>query len=139
MRDILDVHFVLSLFHLAMVVPLFLFVGYQRSDTPQWVYLSLLSIGVVVTLYHGVRFVMRYGRSVYAWVNALHVLLVGPLLCYIGWYGRDTPRWAYELLLILGFGAGGYHLFQLVRGLEAYPEGAGQKRSAVVGAGLYTV
>ena len=76
MRDILDVHFVLSLFHLAMVVPLFLFVGYQRSDTPQWVYLSLLSIGVVVTLYHGVRFVMRYGRSVYAWVNALHVLLV---------------------------------------------------------------
>ena len=144
MRDVFDIHFMLSLFHLVMVVPLFLFVGYQRSDTPQWVYLSLLSIGVVVTLYHGVRLLQRYGRSVFAWVNALHVLLVGPLLCYIGWYGRDTPRWAYELLLLLGFGAGGYHLFQLVRGLEAYPEagrsGSGSRKSGGGGGeGLYTL
>ena len=73
-------------------------------------------------LYHGVRLFQRYGRSTLVWVNALHVLLIGPLLCYMGWYGRDTPRWAYEVILILGFGAGGYHLFQLVKGLEAYPE-----------------
>jgi hypothetical protein len=26
----------------------------------------------------------------------------------------------YEVLLLLGFGAGGYHLFHLVRGLEAH-------------------
>jgi len=145
MRDVFDIHFMVSLFHLVMVIPLFLFVGYQRSDTPQWVYLSLLSIGGVVTLYHGVRLLQRYGRSVFAWVNVLHLLLVGPLLCYIGWYGRDTPRWAYELLLILGFGAGGYHLFQLVRGLEAYPEVGGSRKSGGGGSsgssgeGLYTI
>lgn len=138
MKDAYDIHFVLSLFHLVLVVPLFLFVGYQRSDTPQWVYVSLLSIGMVVTLYHGVRLVQRYGRSVFAWVHSLHLLLVGPLLCYIGWYGRDTPRWAYELLLILGFGAGGYHLFQLVKGLEAYPEVGGKGEIRGGGVSLYT-
>ena len=118
----MDVHMMLSLFHMAVVVPLFLFVGYQRSDTPQWVYLSLLSIGLVVLLYHTVRLVQRYGRSSFIWVNILHILTVAPLLCYVGWHGRDTPRWAYELILILGFGAGGYHLFQFVKGLEVYPE-----------------
>jgi hypothetical protein len=55
-------------------------------------------------------------------------------LCYVGWYGRDTPRWAYEILLLLGFGAGGYHLFQLVKGLEAFPEAGGpsMKRGGAV-------
>jgi hypothetical protein len=125
----MDVHMMLSLFHMAVVVPLLLFVGYQRSDTPQWVYLSLLSIGLVVLLYHTVRLVQRYGRSSFVWVNILHILTVAPLLCYIGWYGRDTPRWAYELILILGFGAGGYHLFQFVKGLEAYPET--QRKAAI--------
>lgn len=122
MKDYIDVHMILSLFHLVMVVPLLLFVGYQRADTPRWVYVSLLSIGLVVMGYHGFRFITRYGRSVLAWVHGLHLLIVGPLLCYIGYYGRDTPRFAYELLLILAFGAGGYHLFQLVKGLEAFPE-----------------
>lgn len=122
MSNVMDVRMMLSLFHMAVVVPLFLFVGYQRSDTPQWVYLSLLSIGLVVLLYHTVRLVQRYGRSSFVWVNILHILTVAPLLCYIGWHGRDTPRWAYELILILGFGAGGYHLFQFIKGLEAYPE-----------------
>jgi hypothetical protein len=118
----LDAHMILSVFHLVLVVPLLLFVGFQRADTPRWVYTSLLSIGAVILLYHGARLVQRYGRSPLAWVNALHVLVVGPLLCYLGWLGRDAPRWTYEVVLLLGFGAGGYHLFQLVKGLEAYPE-----------------
>lgn len=127
MRDILDVRMILAVFHLLFVVPLFLFVGYQRSDTPQWVYVSLLSIGGVVMLYHGARLIQRYGRSSMAWVNMLHVILVGPLLCGIGWFGRETPRWAYEVLLMTAFGAGGYHLFQLVKGLEAFQEGANDR------------
>jgi hypothetical protein len=139
MREILDVRMLISLFHIIMVVPLLLFVGYQRSDTPRWVYLSLLSIGMVVLIYHGMRLMQRYGRSSLAWVNALHVFLIAPLLCYIGWYGRDTPRWAYELVLILGFGAGGYHLFQLVKGLEIYPEAEIKASSRHVGGGLYSL
>jgi hypothetical protein len=132
-----DAHMILSLFHLVMVIPLFLFVGYQRSDTPRWVYASLLMIGLVVLLYHGVRLVQRYGRSPLAWVHVLHVFLVAPLLCYLGWLGRDAPRWAYETILLLGFGAGGYHLFQLVKGLEAYPEVVARGPVPKQGGGLY--
>lgn len=115
----IDAHMILSLFHLAFVVPLLLFVGFQRADTPRWVYLSLLSIGGLVLVYHAVRLVQRIG-TYFAWVHILHVAIIAPVLILLGWRGRDAPRWMYEVVLILGFGAGGYHLFQLVRGLEAF-------------------
>jgi len=115
----IDAHMILSLFHLAFVVPLFLFVGFQRSDTPRWVYLSLLSIGVLILVYHAVRLVQRIGTHM-AWIHILHVVLIAPVLILLGWRGRDAPRWLYEVMLLLGFGAGGYHLLHLVRGLEAH-------------------
>jgi hypothetical protein len=49
------------------------------------------------------------------------MLTIGPLLMYIGFHQINTPRFAYELLLLLAFGMTGYHLFQLVRLLDAHP------------------
>lgn len=118
----LDVHMMLSLFHLAFVVPLFLYAGFQRADMPQWMYQTLLSIGLLIGAYHGFKLVRRWYSGSPIWVSAIHVFLVAPLLIVIGIHGKDTPRSAYELLLIGGFGAGGYHLFQLVKSLEAWPE-----------------
>lgn len=115
----LDAHMILSLFHLVFVVPLLLFVGFQRSDTPRWVYLSLLSIGLLVLLYHAVRLIQRLGTHM-VWIHMLHVTTIAPVLILLGWRGRDAPRWMYEVVLMLGFGAGGYHLLHLVRGLEAH-------------------
>ncbi len=118
-----DNHFWLSIIHLLLVVPLFLYIGSVRAETPRWLYLALLAIGVVILVYHGLRLVVRLkNRSGYSWVNAIHVLAVAPLLLYIGYNKKETPRSAYELLLMLGFAAGGYHLFSLVRQLEAHPE-----------------
>lgn len=48
------------------------------------------------------------------WVNLVHVLYVAPLLIYIGYKEKDTPRYAYELLALLGFAALGYHIYSLV-------------------------
>ena len=48
------------------------------------------------------------------WVNLIHMLYVAPLLIYIGYYEKDTPRYAYELLALVGFAALGYHTYQLV-------------------------
>lgn len=118
-----DQHFIVAIFHLLFVVPLFLFIGFQRSSTPTWVYLAIFVIGAFILLYHGFKLVVRVlNHSGYAWVNAIHVLLVAPLLMYIGYHKKDTPRSAYELLLLLGFAAAGYHLFSLVRMLDIYPE-----------------
>ena len=118
-----DNHFWLAIIHLVFVVPLFLYVGFTRSETPRWLYLALFAIGAVVLVYHGFKLAVRLStRSGYSWVNAIHIATVAPLLIYIGYHKKDTPRFAYELLLMLGFAAAGYHLFSLVRQLEAHPE-----------------
>ena len=119
----MDKHAVLSFFHLIFVVPLFLYIGFQRSSVPHWVYLTIFTIGAVIFVYHGFKLFLRIqSQSAYSWVNAIHVVLVAPLLLYIGYHKKDTPRSAYELLLLLGFAAAGYHLFSLVRLLEIYPD-----------------
>lgn len=119
----LDNHFWLAIVHLIIVVPLFLYVGFTRAETPQWVYLTLFTIGWVILVYHGFKLVLRLKtRSNLAWVNALHVALIAPLLIFIGYHKKETPRFAYELLLMLGFAAGGYHLFSVVKQLDAHPE-----------------
>ena len=119
----MDKHVVLSFFHLLFVVPLFLFIGFQRSEVPSWVYLSVLTIGCVIFLYHGFKFFVRLqAQSSSAWINAIHVLLVAPLLIYIGYHKKETPRFAYELLLMTAFAALGYHLFSLVRWVQTFPQ-----------------
>ncbi len=118
-----DNHFWLAIIHLIFVVPLFLYVGFKRAETPHWLYLALLSIGVVIIVYHGFKLIVRLkNRSGYSWVNALHILAIAPILLYIGYHKKETPRFAYELLLMLGFAAAGYHLFSVVKQLDAHPE-----------------
>jgi hypothetical protein len=108
-------HIILSLFHILVVATLFLFIGFQRSLTPDWVFHALLAIGFVVLFFHGFKFFTRLRiRSDLVWINAFHFFFVAPLLLYVGYHGKDTPQFAYELLLILGFGALGYHLYRVV-------------------------
>lgn len=112
-------HFALSMIHLLFVVPLFLAIGFMRSATPNWLYLLVLSLGIVIFLYHLYKFIIRLKiHSTYAWVNAIHVLAVAPLLVYIGYNKKETPRFAYELLLMLAFAAGGYHMYSLIKELN---------------------
>ena len=119
----MDNHFWLSIMHLLFVTPLFLYIGFKRAETPHWLYLAILTIGLVILVYHGFRLIVRLkNRSGYSWVNAMHIIAVAPLLMYIGWHKKETPRFAYELLLMMGFAAGGYHMFSLVKSLDAHPE-----------------
>jgi len=114
-------HIALSLFHLLIVVPLLLYIGFQRTDTPSWIYYAIGSIGAIIFFYHGFRLVQRLAASSpNAWINAIHVLLIAPLLMYLGFHQKESPRAAYELLLLLAFGALGYHLFSLVRRLQTH-------------------
>jgi hypothetical protein len=48
------------------------------------------------------------------WVNLIHIILVGPLLIYIGYHGAKTSRLYFELLLMLGFAAIGYHGYYMI-------------------------
>lgn len=115
----MDSHLVLALFHLFLVVPFFLYVGLQRAATPDGIYTACLVLGVIITLYHGYKSYIRFQTSsAYLWVNLLHMLIVGPLLIYIGTKKKDTERAFYEMLLLVGFAAGGYHLYNLINSMN---------------------
>jgi hypothetical protein len=118
----IDNHFILSVIHLILVVPLFLYVGFKRADTPNWLYLALLSIGFVIFIYHSYKLVLRLQNKSPIWVNAIHIAIIAPLLVYIGYHKKQTPRSAYEIILLLGFSAAGYHLFSLVKQLDTHPD-----------------
>jgi hypothetical protein len=42
------------------------------------------------------------------------VLLVAPLILWIGYHEKKTDRSAYDMLLMLAFGAFGFHLYKLI-------------------------
>ena len=111
----MDIHLLLAIFHIFFVVPLFLYVGIQRAATPEWTYTVLFGLGILLLVYQGSKGIIRVlAKSSGAWVNIFHVLIVAPLLIWIGYFGKKTERPAYELLLIAGFGALGYHLKSII-------------------------
>jgi len=102
------------LFHVLIIGSLFLYVGIQRTNIPTFMFPVLLGLGVIVILYHmfKVYTYMKLGKGY--WVNLIHILLVGPVLVYIGYNGEKTARLYFELLLMLGFAAIGYHGYYML-------------------------
>lgn len=110
----MDKHVLINLFHIALIVPFFLWIGISRGNVPDGAYIALIVLGIIVTLYHAYKaFIRISNNSSYVWVNLIHALWIGPLLIYIGAKKKDTPRPAYELLLLTAFGALGYHMYEL--------------------------
>ena len=97
--------FLVHLFHLLIVGSLFLYVGIKRTEIPKFMYPILMGLGAVIIAYHTYKATIKPSP----WVNLIHIILVGPLLMYIGWMGDETPRKFFEMLLMLGFAAIGYH------------------------------
>ena len=97
------------LFHILFVGSLFLYVGIQRTAISPTMYPFLLGLGLFIIFYHMYKAYnyMKLGKGY--WVNLIHILLVGPLLVYIGYNREKTARLYFELLIMLGFAAIGYH------------------------------
>lgn len=111
----MDIYLLIGVLHVAAIVPFLLWVGFSRAATPEWVYPVLVGLGLIVMLYHGFKAVGRYfAKSPVLWINLIHVFFVAPLLIWIGYYEKKTERPAYDMLLLVSFGALGYHLYKLV-------------------------
>jgi len=114
-----NVHIALALFHIFVVIPVLGYVAFQRSQLPPWVFPALLSLGCIIAVYHTFKIIVKWqASSPSVWVNMVHVFAVAPILLYIGSQAYDTPRWAYEILLMEVFAALGYHLYNLVMSLQ---------------------
>ncbi len=108
-----DAYLMLIVFHVAVIAPTLMFVGFSRAATPDWLYNVLLGVGILVFVYHGYKAVTRLvARSPIVWVNLIHALLVAPLLIWIGFHGKKTGRPAYDMLLMTAFAVFGFHLYR---------------------------
>jgi hypothetical protein len=115
----MDPHIIIALVHIFLIAPLFFVIAFFRSDMPVWAFRSIFALGLFVLVYHAYKFFTKLAaRSSYSWVNAIHVVIVAPLLIYIGLEQKEAPRSAYEMLIMVGFAALGYHLYSLIHMLQ---------------------
>lgn len=108
-------YLLIGVLHVVLIVPFLLWIGFNRAATPDWVYSVLVGMGLIVLIYHAYKAVGRwFAKSQFLWVNVIHVLFIAPLLIWIGYYEKKTERPAYDMLLLVAFGALGFHLYKLV-------------------------
>jgi len=104
---------VVHLLHIIIIGGLFIYVGIMRQGISPYLFPFLLSLGIVIVFYHIFKAYKYSTLGKPIWVNLIHILLVGPLLIYIGYSAADTARLYFEMLLMLGFSAIGYHGYYL--------------------------
>jgi hypothetical protein len=101
--------FYVHLFHIILVSGLFFYIGTTGDKLPKLIFPFLIALGLIIIVYHIYK--SLYKKD--AWVNYIHIFIVGPLLIYIGLYQDKTPRKFFEILLMLAFASFGYHLYYM--------------------------
>jgi len=102
-----------ELFHIFIIGSLFLYVGIRRTEIPKFLFQILFVTGILILLIHGYNAYKHLVKGESAWVNYIHIFLIAPLLVYIGYKQEETKRFAFEILLMLGFTSIGYHGYYL--------------------------
>jgi len=109
----------LYMFHIFIVAPFLLYVAIVRGQLSPWIFSLLSGLAILLFVFHGYKAVIKWkAQSPSLWVNMIHLLAIAPLLLFIGSKGYDTPRWAFEVLAILAFGALGYNLYAIVMDVQ---------------------
>jgi len=77
---------------------------------PDFLYPIILGTGAFIIGYHIYKSIFKKD----AWINYIHIIIVGPLLVYIGLKKNETQRKVFEIILMLAFASLGYHGYYLV-------------------------
>ncbi len=104
----------IQLFHILVVGGLFLFIGINREKTIPFLFTILFYLGFGIIAYHLYRLYQKWTENKSGWVNLIHILLIGPLLITIGYYRERISRKYFEMLIMFGFAAIGYHSYNLI-------------------------
>lgn len=108
-------HTILHAAHAALIGPGLFYIGFAPDTLPDWAFTALLFLGVGILIYHTYLAIQKMAGERSAWVNWIHIFLVAPLLILVGYLKKDAARRYFEMLMLLGFAATGYHAFYLMR------------------------
>ena len=104
----------LHLVHIFVFAAFLLYIGIVQQKMPAMMYPIILAFGVIVIAYHAYKsFLVKD-----AWINYIHIFIVGPLLVFIGLYQKGSPTKMFELVLMVAFAAIGYHGYHLLNGFN---------------------
>lgn len=104
-----------NLAHAFGIAPLFIYVGLSKEAVPEHVFTALGVLGLIVLAYHSYRAYEKLKENKSAWINWIHIFLIAPLLLILGYLKKDASGRYFEMLLLLGFAAFGYHVLYLIR------------------------
>ena len=106
---------ILALIHLVIIVPFLFYVGLAREQVPDSVFKVVFGLGALVLFYQSFKAYSKIMEGKSPWINYIHIFLLAPLLIIIGYNGKNTNRKYFEMLLMFGFAAGGYHSLSIIR------------------------
>jgi hypothetical protein len=101
--------YIVHLAHILVFSSLLAYIGIKQDKMPKFMYPIILSTGALVVVYHIYKSLFKKD----AWINYIHIFIVGPILMYIGLYEDETPRKVFEISLMLAFASLGYHAYYL--------------------------
>lgn len=101
--------------HALLIGPALIYAGLMPDSLPEHAYTGLLVLGVVILAYHSYRAYYKLKDNRSAWINWIHIFLVAPLLMIVGYLKKDASRRYFEMIMMLGFAATGYHGIYLIR------------------------
>ena len=87
----------------------------MREQLPETMYKVIFGLGTFVVLYQSYKAYEKIADGKSAWLNYIHIFLLAPLLLIIGYYGKNTNRKYFEMLLMFAFAAAGYHALSIMR------------------------
>ena len=96
--------------HILFISTFLGYIGIMRDDLPKFLFPFILVVGIFIVAYHIYKSIFKKD----AWINYIHIFIVGPLLVYVGLQKDKTPRKVFEIILMLAFASLGYHGYYLI-------------------------
>jgi len=106
---------ILYALHAFGIAPFLIYIGLYKQAVPEPIFTALFVLGLGVLAYHSYKAYTKLSENKSAWVNWIHIFLVAPLLLIVGYLKKDASGRYFEMLLMLGFAAFGYHSLYLMR------------------------
>lgn len=105
----------LNIAHAFVIGPTLMYIGLMPDTLNDTAYSTLLFAGFFILFYHIYKAYNKLKNNNSAWINWIHIFLVAPLLMIVGYMKQDASRRYFEMILMLGIAATGYHAIYLIR------------------------